>query len=198
MTFEIIIQIILLGVALSMDAFAVSICDGLIYTDLNKKKGLFISSCFGLFQGVMPLIGFFIANLFYDYIKDAIPWIAFGLLLIIGGKMVVEGILSIRKTEDEKEAKKFSYKEVLIQGVATSIDALAVGVTLLSYSTTQTVWLHAGIITIITFLFCIVGLLLGKMIYKLLKGKYEIANIIGGCSLILLGVWIVLSHYLGI
>lgn len=197
MSFEIILQVIILGMALSMDAFCVSICDGLVYQNLNRRKSLFIATDFGLMQGLMPLIGFFIADLFYEYIKDLIPWIAFVLLLFIGGKMIFDGIKSI-KSEEEKEIKNFTYGAVLIAGVATSIDALATGVSMLALSTSTTIFLHCSIICIITFIFCIVGIFLGKGINKLLKGKYEIANIIGGVVLVLLGSRILISHYLGL
>lgn len=197
MSFEIILQVIILGMALSMDAFCVSICDGLVYQNLNRRKSFFIAADFGLMQGLMPLIGFFIADLFYEYIKDLIPWIAFVLLLFIGGKMIFDGIKSI-KSEDKKEIKNFTYGAVLIAGVATSIDALATGVSMLALSTSTTIFLHCSIICVITFIFCIVGIFLGKGINKLLKGKYEIANIIGGVVLVLLGSWILISHYLGL
>lgn len=175
----------------------VSICDGLVYKDINTKKSLFIAAVMGIFQGIMPLIGFFIADLFYVYIKDVTPWISFSLLLIIGGKMFIEGILSFRKSDEEKEEKKFSYGQVLIQGIATSIDALAVGVSLLSISTKTTIYLHASIIILVTFAFCILGLFAGKFIIKLLKGKQEIATIIGGLILIGIGIEIVVMHYVG-
>lgn len=198
MTIEIIFQVLLLSVALSMDAFCVSICDGLVYQNLNRRRLLFIAADFGVMQGLMPLIGFFIADLFYEYIKDIVPWIAFTLLLFIGGKMIYDGIKSVIKKDEEQVAKSFTYSGVLIAGVATSIDALATGVSMLTISTSTTILLHCSMICVITFLFCIVGIFLGKNINKLLKGKYEIANIIGGTILVLLGSWILISHYLGL
>ena len=113
--------------------------------------------------------------------------------------MLIEGIIEVRKPEEEKEKKLFSIKEVLIMGVATAIDAMAVGVSLHSgLSSNLTIWLHIVIIGVITFGICLIGLFLGKQILKLLKGRTEISTIIGGCILILLAVWVVLSHYLGI
>ena len=113
--------------------------------------------------------------------------------------MLIEGIIEIRKPAEEKQAKLFSVKEVLVMGVATAIDAMAVGVSLHSdLSTNTTIWLHIAIIGVITFGISLIGLFLGKQILKLLKGKTEISVIIGGCILILLAVWVVLSHYLGI
>ena len=210
MTLEIIIEIVLLGIALSMDAFAVSITDGLIYQDINKKKVFFIAAVFGVMQGLMPLVGYWLVELVEFFVSGAggnagnvmaivVTWVAFGLLLFIGGKMIVEAILEMRKEEEQKEPKIFSVKEVLFFGVATSIDAMAAGVTLhAGLSNNSTVWLHVSIITIITFGICLIGLFLGKSIVKLLKGKAEITSVIGGVILILLAVWIVVSHYLGI
>ena len=102
-------------------------------------------------------------------------------------------------TLEEKKAKLFSYKEVLIMGVATAIDALASGVALHSnMSNNVTIWLHVSIILVITFVLSFIGVILGKQIVKLFKGKYEVTQIIGGCILLTLAVWVVLSSYLGI
>ena len=211
MSLKIILEIILLGIALSMDAFAVSITDGLTYTDINKKKSFFIAGLFGFMQALMPLIGFFIVEGITlivgesggknagKIMADIVSWIAFALLLFIGSKMLIEGIKDLKKTEEEKELKKFSFKEVIYFGFATSIDALGTGVALHSgLSNTSTIWLHVSIILIITFIISLIGLFLGHKIEKLLKGKYEITNIIGGTILILLAIWIILSHYFGI
>ena len=210
MTLEIIIQILLLGIALSMDAFAVSITDGLIYQDINKKKALFIALVFGVMQGLMPLIGYWLVELVEVLVSGAgadagkvmatvVTWTAFGLLIFLGGKMIFEAIKSLRTAEEEKQPKLFSIKEVLLFGVATSIDALATGVALHSgLSNNVTVFIHASIIICITFVISLIGVLLGKQIVKLFKGKTEITSIIGGCILILLAVWIVLSHYFGL
>jgi putative Mn2+ efflux pump MntP len=211
MSLEIILEIILLGIALSMDAFAVSITDGLTYTDINKKKSFFIAGLFGFMQALMPLIGFFIVEGITlivgenggknagKIMADIVSWIAFALLLFIGSKMLIEGIKDLKKTEEEKELKKFSFKEVIYFGFATSIDALGTGVALHSgLSNTSTIWLHVSIILFITFIISLIGLLLGNKIEKLLKGKFEITAIIGGIILILLAIWIILSHYFGI
>lgn len=208
MTFEIIIKVILLGIALSMDAFSVSVVDGLIYSDLNKKKTIIIASTFAILQAVMPLIGYWLIELVIHFVGEnkgaevgniislVMTWTAFGLLLIIGGKMIIESAISIRK-EIVKKIKLFSYKEVFIIGIATSIDALATGFALhANISTNITVWLHVSIILIITLVICLVGLILAKQIHKLLKGRHEIANMIGGVILVCLAIWIVLSYYL--
>jgi putative Mn2+ efflux pump MntP len=211
MTIEIIIQILLLAIALSMDAFAVSITDGLIYQDINKKKALFIALTFGVMQGLMPLIGYWLVELVEFLINEGsagsagnimsliVVWTAFGLLLFLGTKMLVEGILALKKKEEEKPVRLFSYKEVLFFGLATSIDALGSGVALHSgLSNNITIFIHISIIIVITFVISLLGVLLGNKIEKLLKGKVEITSIIGGCILLILAIWIVLSHYLGI
>ena len=211
MTVEIIIQILLLGIALSMDAFAVSITDGLIYQDINKKKALFIALTFGVMQGLMPLIGYWLVELVEFLVNEGsagsaskimsliVVWTAFGLLLFLGTKMLVEGILALKKKEEDKSVRLFSYKEVLFFGLATSIDALGSGVALHSgLSNNITIFIHISVIIVITFVISLLGVLLGHKIEKLLKGKVEITSIIGGCILLILAVWIVLSHYLGI
>ncbi len=211
MTIKIILEIILLGIALSMDAFAVSVTDGLTYTDINKKKSFFIAGVFGIMQALMPLIGFFLVEGITRIVGESsgasagkimshiVSWVAFSLLLFIGGKMLIEGIKDLKRPEEEKEPKKFSVKEVLYFGFATAVDALGTGVALHSgLSNTSTIWLHVSIIMVITFIISLIGLLLGNKIEKLLKGKFEITAIIGGSILILLAIWIILSHYFGI
>lgn len=213
MSLEIIIQIILFGFALSMDAFAVSITDGLIYKDLNKKRIFAIALTFGLMQGIMPLAGFWIVELaktfvgetggaeFVDYFTKIVTYVSSGLLLLIGSKMLIEAIKQLRKAPEEKKEVLFSYKEVFFMGIATAIDALAVGVSLHADAfVDETVWiyLHVTIIVIITFVMSLIGLFAGKQIEKLLKGKYEISSIIGGVILISLSIWILLSHLLSI
>ena len=211
MTFEIIIQIILLGIALSMDAFAVSVTLGLTYTDINKKKSFFIASNFGFMQGFMPLVGYWLVEIVSlivglesggkagQVMSKIVSWVAFGLLLFIGIKMIIDGVKEIKKPLEEKEPKTFSVKEVLYFGFATAIDALGTGVALHSgLSTNGTVWLHALMIIMITFIISLIGLFLGHKIEKLLKGKVEITAIIGGTILVILAAWIILSHYFNI
>ena len=211
MTLEIILEIILLGIALSMDAFAVSVTNGLTYIDINKKRSFFIAFMFGFFQALMPLIGFWLVEgMSYivgetggakagEVMSDIVSWIAFALLIFIGTKMLIEAIKNMKKPIEEKEPKKFSYKETLYFSIAVSIDALGTGVALYSgLSTTSTIWIHVSIIMALTFLISLIGLFLGSKIEKLLKGKVEITGIIGGIILIILGIWIILSHYLGI
>ena len=211
MTWKILLEVILLGIALSMDAVSVALTDGLTYSDIDKKKSFFIAGVFGFMQALMPLIGFWLVELVEVIVGETagasagtimaliVVWSAFALLLFIGGKMLIESILEMRKPVEEKQMKKFSVKEVILFGFATAIDALAAGVALhADLSTTTTIWLHVSIILVLTFSISLVGLFLGKQITKLLKGKYEISGIIGGCILILLAVWVVVSHYTGI
>ena len=211
MTFEILIQIVLLGIALSMDAFSVALVDGLTMKDITKKRYFFVAGSFGVMQAVMPLIGFWIVEA-VEKIAGAtagekagtitalvVVWLAFALLLFVGAKMLIESIIELRKPQEEKKEKLFSYKEILIYSVLTAIDALAAGVTMhTGLSTTITVWLHVSIILVLTFGISLVGLFLGKQVMKLLKGRYEISGIIGGVILILLAVWAIVSHYTGL
>ena len=211
MTWAILFQIILLGIGLSADAFSVALTDGLTYSDINKKKSFFIAGVFGFMQALMPLIGFWLVEIVEIIVGESagaeaglvaakvVVWLAFGLLLFIGGKMLIESIIELKKSKEEKEPKKFSIKEVLVYGIATAIDALAAGVAMhADLSSTTTVWLHVSIILVLTFFISLIGLFLGKQIMKLLKGKYEISGIIGGIILILLAIWVVVSHYVGL
>ena len=211
MTFEILIQVVLFGIALSMDAFAVSIVDSLVYTNIDKKKGLIIALMFGLMQALMPLLGYWLVEGISQIVGAAggekagqvmalvVTWISFAALVIIGGKMLIEGIINLKKPPEEKVFKLYSFKEVFIMSIATAIDALAVGVSFhAGISTNTTIWLHVVIIMVCTFVISFVGVLLGKFFEKLLKGKYDVSSIIAGVILIALAVWIVLSHYLGI
>jgi putative Mn2+ efflux pump MntP len=185
------ISLIAIAFGLAMDAFATSIVDGLRYCNSSKRHGVIVALTFGVFQGVMPLIGYFLGSLFISYIEAYDHWVAFALLLLIGGLMIFEGVKGIVKPESVEE-KEFSLKEVLFQGVATSIDALAVGITLATLNI-FIVW-DALVITGITTAVCLVGFFLGKVISKALKGRYSIANVIGGVILIAIGVSIVIEH----
>ena len=211
MTFEIIIQIVLLGIGLSMDAFSVALVDGLTMQGINKKRSFFIAGSFGVMQAVMPLIGFWLVEIVERLVGDnagaqagiitakIVVWLAFVLLLIVGGKMLIESIIELRKPQEEKEVKHFSYGNILLYSVLTAIDALAAGITMhTGLSTTTTVWLHVSIVLVLTFGISLIGLFLGKQVMKLLKGRYEISGIIGGVILILLAVWVIVSHYSGI
>ena len=208
MEWYILLQIILLGVGLSADAFSVALTDGLTYVDINKKRSFFIAGVFGVMQALMPLIGFWLVELVEqiaggvagekagEIASIVVVWIAFVLLLFIGGKMLIESIIEMRKPKEEKKERRFSAKEVLFYGFATAVDALAAGVAChADLSTIYTIWIHVSIILLLTFSISLIGLFLGKQIMKILRGKYEISGIVGGIILILLAVWVVLSHY---
>ena len=207
MKWYILLEVFFLGIGLSADAFSVALTDGLTYTDIDKKKSFFIAFVFGFMQALMPLIGFWIVylaetlaesgGLAGNIAETIVTWLAFVLLMFIGVKMLIESIKEVKKPQEEKNYKKFSIKEVIFYGFATAIDALAAGVAMKAdLSNEKTIWLHVAIIFACTFCFSLVGLFLGNKITKLLKGKYEIAGIIGGCILILLAIWVVTSHYL--
>lgn len=211
MELSILLEIILLGIGLAADAFSVSVTDGLTYVDINKKRSIFIAATFGIMQGLMPLIGYWLVELIELFFGEVagveagiiaskvVVWIAFALLLFVGGKMIIESILEMRKKEEEREKKHFNVKEVIFFGFMTSIDALAAGVALhAGLSTNLTIFLHIIIIILITFALCLVGLFLAKQIVKLFKGNTSITTIIGGIILILLAIWVIVSHYAGL
>ncbi len=209
MTASILISVFLLGIALSMDAFAVSVTDGLIYKDINVRRSIFIAAVFGVMQALMPLLGYWIiegvtvivgstsGEKAGEILAISVVFLAATLLLFIGTKMLIEGIKKLKVSDEEKkELKNFSYKEVLLMGVVTAIDALAAGIELhAGSSTNQTIWLHVAIIMVCTFTISLLGVLFGNQIEKLLKGNFSICNIVGGSILILLGIWVVLSHF---
>lgn len=194
-------QVFLTGISLAMDAFAVSITDGLCYHNLNKRKAAVIPSVFGLFQAVMPAIGFFIAfglgKAFTNVFDKFDHWIAFTLLALIGGKMIFDAIKEMRSKEEETQLKEFSLTEVLIQGVATSIDALFVGI---SFAATEglkdsipNMLLSVAIIGIVTFVISLTGMFIGVKVGKAFKKHASITEIIGGVVLIGIGLKILIE-----
>ncbi len=198
-----IISVLLSGVSLAIDAFAVSVCDGMVFRNLNKVKAVSIPLTFGIFQAIMPIIGFYIGTLFAQFEKFDLydHWIAFALLAILGVKMIFDGIKDLKsKKAEEIEVKNFSYVNVLIQGVATSIDALFFGFTLNTIigglSPVQTwAWISVALIGVITFIISLTGVIIGIRVGKLFKEKASVATIVGGAILILLAVKMVLSGY---
>ncbi len=189
----------LIGIGLAMDAFSVSLANGLNEPDMSTKKTLGVAGIFGVFQGIMPLIGWFcvhsIASAFSAFEKF-IPWIALGLLAYIGGKMLYEGIKEYKCHEDGGEKcpvpKKLGITALMVQGLATSIDALSVGFTISEYNTLQAV-VCALLIAVVTFGICTAGIYLGKKFGTALAGK---SAIFGGSILIFIGLEIFITSFI--
>lgn len=182
------IEIVLIAIALGMDAFAVSICKGLAMKKMNIKKTIIIGMYFGIFQAIMPIIGYFFGIKFQNVIVSIDHWIAFILLCAIGLNMIKEAF----SNEDENINDLVDFKTMSILAIATSIDALAVGITFafLQVNIASAV----SIIGIITFVISIIGVKLGNVFGT----KYEKnAEIIGGSILILMGLKILIEHLLG-
>ena len=183
---------ILIGIALSMDAFSVSLANGLNEPNMKKRKMTAIAGVFGLFQALMPLIGWVCVHTIVEYFKffeHLIPWIALGLLGYIGTKMLIDGIKN--KQEPTECCCGVGFACILTQGIATSIDALSAGFTITEYGLLE-VLVCVGIIAAITFTICMVGLLIGKRAANLLAGR---AGILGGSILILIGLEIFISSW---
>lgn len=180
-----IYEIILTAIALAMDAFAVSICKGLATKKLSFKEPILCGTWFGVFQGVMPLIGFLVASLFAEYVKAFDHWIAFILLAFLGGKMIYEAI----KGDENDNNSSFAFKIMIVLAIATSIDALAVGITFAFLKVN--IWLAISLIGLITFALSVLGTLIGNKIGNKLGNK---AEIIGGIVLILIGLKILIEH----
>ena len=185
-----LLTLLTLAVGLAMDAFAVSICKGLAMREKVLKKGIIVGLWFGGFQALMPLIGWLLGSQFEKYITSIDHWIAFILLGVIGGKMIIE---SIKPDQEEDEVKELDapldLKEMFVLAVATSIDALAVGITFafLDYPIVEAI----TIIGITTFCISIGGVYVGNFFGNKYEKKAEFA---GGLILVLLGVRILLTH----
>ena len=190
--------ILLIGVAisLSMDAFAVSICRGLqMKNGINIRHMLIIAAAFGGFQGLMPAIGYVLGKQFEQFIKPVDHWVAFVLLGLLGGKMILDVIVEMRNGEDDacECCQGLNVKQLLIMAVATSIDALAVGITLptLGVSTNLQALTSTLMIGIITFAICTLGVAIGNRFGARFKNK---ASVAGGVVLMLVGTKILLEH----
>lgn len=180
-----IIELILIGIGLAMDAFAVSVCKGLSMKKMEWKKAGIIGLYFGGFQALMPAIGFCLGIGFENAIKSIDHWIAFVLLSIIGGNMIKEAF----SKEEEESNDKVDFRTMIILAIATSIDALAIGVTFAFLDVN--ILLAIAIIGIITFVISMIGVKIGNVF----GDKYEAkAEITGGVILILLGIKILLEH----
>ncbi len=186
-----LLELALIGVGLSMDAFAVSICKGLSMRKVDKKYMLVLAAFFGGFQALMPTLGWLLGSQFQSYITAIDHWIAFILLALIGGKMILDVIKEKEENEEvcPDDSVRIDLKEFFLLAIATSIDALAVGITFafLQVKLASSVTL----IGCITFGFTIAGVLIGNVFGTKFKDK---ATILGGVILIGIGVKILLEH----
>lgn len=193
-TFAFFFNSILLGVGLAMDAFSVSLANGLNEPQMKRGKMAGVAGIFSIFQFAMPMIGWVcvtsIVQVFRVF-ERFIPWIALGLLGYIGGEMLYTGT---RRKEPGEAAAAVGFSALLVQGVATSIDALSVGFTIAGYNLTEAV-LASFLIGIVTFLICFAGLAIGKKAGMKLAGK---AGILGGVILIVIGIEIFVRGVSGI
>ena len=180
---------VLLGVGLAMDAFSVSLANGLGEPDMKRGRMCSIAGVFAFFQALMPMIGWICVHTIVEYFKSFeswIPWIALALLGFIGGKMLLEGL---RPSEGEEEKRSVGLTALLVQGVATSIDALSVGFTIAEYGLLMAL-VCSLIIAAVTFVICMGGLAIGKQAGTRLSGK---ASILGGVILIAIGLEIFIT-----
>lgn len=185
--FTFFVTSLLLGIGLAMDAFSVSVANGLNEPFMKKRKMLTVSAVFAFFQFMMPLIGWFCVSTIVNYFKifqPLIPYIALILLAFIGGKMIIDGIKC-----DCPECSAVGVAGLLVQGVATSIDALSVGFTIAEYNFLEAL-LSCLIIGAVTFLICFIGIIIGKRVGTTLSSK---ASVFGGVILILIGLEIFIT-----
>lgn len=180
--------LLLLAFGLSMDAFAVSICKGLSMKKATLRAGAICGGWFGGFQALMPLVGFFLGTMFADAIQAFDHWIAFGLLVIIGANMLKEAFCGC--CECENQDADLSPKTMFVMAIATSIDAMAVGISLAMAGDTN-IFLAVGLIGVITFLMSALGVKIGNVFGSRFEKKAQLA---GGIILILLGLKILLEH----
>ena len=188
-----LIEIFLIGIGLSMDAFAVAICKGLAMPDkVHKKSAFLIALYFGVFQAVMPTLGWLLGSQFAHYVTRFAPWIAFILLAWIGGNMIRESREEDKEDDQQPSDGQVKHRELLVLAVATSIDALAVGVTFSMVELSVSIGLAVGLIGCTTFLISLAGVYVGNVFGAKYKNK---AEFVGGAILILIGVKIILEHF---
>ena len=180
-----IIEIILIAIGLAMDAFTVSICKGLSMKKMNWKKALIVGAYFGIFQGLMPVIGYFLGSTFESLVTQIDHWIAFILLTLIGANMLKEAF----GKDCENCNDSVDFKTMIMLAIATSIDALAIGISFAFLKTN--IIIAALVIGIITFAICVVGVKIGNKFGDKYERKAEVA---GGLILILMGIKILLEH----
>lgn len=182
-----LIEIIIIGIGLAMDAFAISICKGLSIKEINLQKAIVISSYFGIFQAGMPVMGYVLSKRFENFVTSIDHWIAFFLLFFIGLNMIKD---AFEKKEDKNlENDDMGFKEMVMLSVATSIDALAVGITFAFLNVD--IFSSTIIIGIITFIISLLGVFIGKRFGDIFEKK---AEVLGGIILILIGIKILAQH----
>jgi manganese efflux pump family protein len=177
-------ETILIAIALAMDSVAVSIASGSKYKNINFATTIKIALFFGIFQGLMPLIGYFAGTLFASFVNSIDHYIAFAILIFLGYSMIKEA----KEDDFEDEVKDLKNKTLFILAIATSIDALAVGITF-SFQEVN-IWYAVSMITIITFILCVIAVYVGKRLGGFLESK---AEYLGGIILIILGFKILLE-----
>lgn len=180
-------ELILLAIGLSMDAFAVAVTNGMCKKNIGLSKAIYIALTFGLFQGAMPCIGYALGSSLSAYINKFDHWIALILLSFIGGKMIYDSFES--KDECFDENCNLSFGQLMIQGVATSIDALAVGVSFAAMNVS--IVISAPVICLVTFIISLVGVYIGLKSGAILNKK---AQLVGGLILVGIGVKIFIQH----
>lgn len=186
-----IIELLFLSVGLAMDAFAVSICKGLNMTKINYKNAGIIALFFGVFQAGMPLIGYALGTRFAKYIESFDHWVAFGLLAFIGGQMIYEAVKGEEDDEDsDDDGDSLDIKQLFILAIATSIDALAVGITFALLDGVS-IWFSVAMIGVVTFIISFLGVIIGNRFGNKYERKAELA---GGIILVLIGLKILLEH----
>ena len=188
-----VIKSILLGVALAMDAFSISVANGLNDSRMNRRRAVLIACTFAGFQFVMPVVGWLIVHNMaekFSWFERAVPWIALILLGIIGAKMIYEGIRP--GAEDDKSRRELGFALLMLQGIATSIDALSTGFAISDYEALEAITASV-IIAGVTFAICLIGVALGRIIGMKLANK---APIVGGAILIFIGIEIFIKGIL--
>ena len=180
------VELLLIAVGVSMDAFSVSVCKGLTTRRFSMRMALVCGLWFGTFQALMPVIGYLLGLQFACFIESVDHWIAFGLLFLIGANMIREAVAG---KEDSKQTNALDFKTMLLLAIATSIDALAVGV---SFACIEVeLWASVAIIGLTTFVFSVLGVKIGNVFGTKFKKN---AEVFGGIILILIGLKILLEH----
>ena len=190
--FLFLVNSVLMGIGLAMDAFSVSLTNGLNENQMKIKRMCLIAGCFTFFQFIMPVLGWILVHTVSNYFEkfsELIPWIALFLLLYIGGKMLIE---AVHKSEEDENVNKLTFSVLILQGIATSIDALSVGFAIADYNFLMAL-ASSVIIAVVTFVICIGGLIIGKKAGTVLRRK---AGLLGGFVLIGIGIEIIIRGML--